>query len=106
MLADSAVELTKARAMTYQAVRHVEAGEDIGNGFSMCKFFCTEMVGRIADRAVQIHDGMGLVHGFEVERFYQDICHYQVGEGASEILRMFISPEMFRNVWPRREARA
>lgn len=106
MLADSAVELTAARAMTYEAVRQVEAEKDIGNGASMCKVFCTEMVGRVADRAVQIHGGMGLVRGFEVERFYRDIRHYRVGEGASEILRMLISREMFRDVRASREARA
>jgi acyl-CoA dehydrogenase len=54
------------------------------------------MVGRVADRAVQIHGGAGLMRGVPVERFYRDIRHYRVGEGASEVLRMVIAREMLK----------
>ena len=54
------------------------------------------MVGRVADRAVQVHGGMGLIRGFPVERFYRDIRHYRVGEGSSEIQRMVIARRMLR----------
>lgn len=94
MLADSAVELAAARALTYATVRRYEAGEDIGTAASMCKLYCSEMVGRVADRAVQIHGGMGLVRGYPVERFYRDIRHYRVGEGTSEILRGLVARGM------------
>jgi acyl-CoA dehydrogenase len=60
----------------------------------MCKLYASEMVGRVADRAVQIHGGMGLVRQFPVERFYRDVRHYRVGEGASEIHRMLIAREL------------
>lgn len=91
MLVDSAVELRAARSMTYDVLRRIDAGEDVGAGPSMCKLFCSEMVGRVADRAVQVHGGMGLMRGFVIERFYRDIRHYRVGEGSSEIQRMVIA---------------
>src|SRR5690606_37468190 len=88
MLADSATEIEVSRAFLYDTLRRVSAGEDVAVATSMCKLFCSEMVGRVADRSVQVHGGMGLVRGFPVERFYRDIRHYRVGEGASEIQRM------------------
>lgn len=94
MLADSAVELMAARAMVYETLRQVEAGLNPRVTPAMCKLFCSEMVGRVADRAVQIHGGMGLVRGFSIERFYRDIRHYRVGEGSSEVQRMTIAREL------------
>jgi acyl-CoA dehydrogenase len=96
MLADSATELAMARALVYETLRRVQAGEDVGTAASMCKLASSEMVGRVADRAVQIHGGQGLVRGFPVERFYRDIRHYRVGEGSSEIQRMLIAREVLR----------
>jgi len=96
MLADSATELAAARALTYETLRRVEAGEDVGAAASMSKLLCSEMVGRVADRAVQIHGGMGLMRGYPVERFYRDIRHYRVGEGSSEIQRTLIAREVLR----------
>lgn len=97
MIADSAAELTAARALTYQTIAQYEAGNDVGSAASMCKLLCSEMVGRIADRAVQIHGGMGIVRGFKVERFYRDIRHYRIGEGTSEMQRMLIARDIFKN---------
>jgi len=94
MLADSATELAQARALTYETLRRIEAGENVGAAASMCKLAASEMVGRVADRAVQIHGGAGLVRGVPVERFYRDIRHYRVGEGSSEIQRMLIAREV------------
>jgi acyl-CoA dehydrogenase len=97
MLADSAVELATARALTYETLRQIDAGKDIGTGASMCKLYCSEMVGRVADRAVQIHGGMGIVKSYSVERFYRDVRHYRIGEGASEIQRILIARDLIRN---------
>ena len=94
MLADSQVELSTARAYAYETLRRVQAGEDVGSAASICKLYCSEMVGRVADRAVQIHGGMGLVRGYPVERFYRDVRHYRVGEGSSEIQRMLIARDL------------
>jgi acyl-CoA dehydrogenase len=96
MLADSAMEIEAARALLYDTLRKVVAGQNFGTLASMCKVVCSEMVGRVADRSVQVHGGMGLVRGFSVERFYRDIRHYRVGEGASEIQRMLIARELFK----------
>lgn len=97
MLADSAVELATARALTYETLRQIDEGKDIGTGASMCKLYCSEMVGRVADRAVQIHGGMGIVKSYSVERFYRDVRHYRIGEGASEIQRMLIARDLIKN---------
>lgn len=96
MLADTATELAAVRALTYETLRRIQAGEDTGSAPSMCKLSASEMVGRAADRAVQIHGGMGLLRGFPVERFYRDVRHYRVGEGSSEIQRMLIAREVLR----------
>lgn len=96
MLADSAVELAAARALTYATLRRIDAGRNAGTGPSMCKLYCSEMVGRVADRAVQIHGGMGIVRGYPVERMYRDVRHYRVGEGASEIQRILIARDLLR----------
>lgn len=98
MLADSAMEIAAARALCYDVLRRLEKGENVGSAGSMCKLFASEMVGRVADRAVQIHGGMGVIRGFPVERFYRDVRHYRVGEGASEIQRIVISRDLLRGV--------
>ena len=97
-LADSAVDIAAARALCYDILRRLEKGENVGSAGSMCKLFASEMVGRVADRAVQIHGGMGVIRGFPVERFYRDVRHYRVGEGASEIQRIVISRDLLRGV--------
>ena len=98
MLVDSAMEIAAARALAYDTLRRIEAGKNVGSAGSMCKLYCSEMVGRVADRAVQIHGGMGVIRGFPVERFYRDVRHYRVGEGASEIQRIVIARDLLRGV--------
>jgi len=95
MLADSATELAAARALTYQTIADADAGRQVGSRPSMCKLYASEMVGRVVDRAVQVHGGMGVIRGFPVERFYRDVRHYRVGEGTSEIQRIIISRDLF-----------
>ncbi|GAA0521883.1 acyl-CoA dehydrogenase family protein [Pigmentiphaga daeguensis] len=96
MLADSATELALARSLAYDTMRRIDAGEDAGTAPSMVKLFCSEMVGRVADRAVQILGGSGLIRGVPVERFYRDVRHYRIGEGASEIQRMLIARALLK----------
>jgi acyl-CoA dehydrogenase len=91
MIADSAMELELGRALVRQTIDKMERGERIGAAASMCKLHCSEMLGRIADRAVQIHGGMGIVEGLPIERFYREVRFFRVGEGASEIQRMLIA---------------
>jgi acyl-CoA dehydrogenase len=94
MLVDSAIEIKAARAMTYDTLGKFLTGQDVGSAGSMCKVFCSEMVGRVVDRVVQIFGGMGVIRGFPVERFYRDVRHYRVGEGASEIQRIVIARDL------------
>lgn len=97
MLADSATELAVARALAYETLRQIDAGSDPGIAPNMVKLYCSEMVGRVADRAVQIFGGSGLIRGFNVERFYRDVRHYRIGEGSSEIQRMLIAKDLFKS---------
>ncbi len=96
MLADSAVELQAARALCYETLRRYEAGDELGSQAGMCKLYASEMVGRVADRIVQIHGGGGVIRGFPVERFYRDVRHYRIGEGSSEIQRSLIARDLFK----------
>ena len=96
MLADSAAELASARALVYEVLRRANAGIATDTDAGRAKLVASERVGRVADRAVQIHGGMGLVRGYPVERFYRDVRHYRVGEGASEIQRMLIARDLLR----------
>ncbi|MGE0314304.1 MAG: acyl-CoA dehydrogenase family protein [Lautropia sp.] len=96
MLADCATELAVARALTYDTLRQVQAGADPASAASMAKLYASEMVGRVADRAVQIHGGTGVIRGVVVERMYRDIRHYRIGEGTSEMQRMLIARELLK----------
>jgi acyl-CoA dehydrogenase len=60
----------------------------------MCKLFCSEMVGRVADRAVQIHGGSGYIQEYAVERFYRDVRLFRLYEGTSQIQQIIIAREM------------
>ena len=96
MLADSAAEIAAARALIYETLRQAEAALPIGPAASMGKLLASEMAGRVADRAVQIHGGAGVVAGGEVERLFRDLRIFRIGEGSSEIQRMVIARSLFQ----------
>lgn len=98
MIADSATEIYAGRAMVLEAARRFDDGSDQRLGPSAAKLFCTEMVGRVADRAVQIHGGMGYMREVPVERFYRDARLYRLYEGTSEIQRLIIAKQTMRGV--------
>jgi acyl-CoA dehydrogenase len=91
MLADSAVEIATGRALLYEAIRALDEGKPVGPMASMCKLHCSEMAGRVTDRAVQIHGAMGLMRGQPVERAFRDMRLFRIGEGSSEVQRMVIA---------------
>jgi len=62
----------------------------------MVKLFCSEMAGRVADKAVQIHGGMGYMREVPVERFYRDLRLTRIFEGTSEIQRLIIARELLK----------
>ncbi|MXY90307.1 MAG: acyl-CoA dehydrogenase [Gammaproteobacteria bacterium] len=97
MLADSRTEAYAARCMALETARKRDAGENVTLESAACKLFCTEMVGRVADRAVQIHGGSGYMSEFAVERFYRDVRLLRLYEGTSQILQLVVARNMIRN---------
>src|SRR5205814_5917885 len=85
MLADSRTELYAARTMVLDAARRRDAGEDVATEAACCKYYASEMVGRVADRAVQIHGGAGYVADNGIERYYRDVRRFRIYAGTSEL---------------------
>ncbi|MBO9482924.1 acyl-CoA dehydrogenase family protein [Salinisphaera sp. G21_0] len=96
MLADCKTETYATRCMVMEAARQRDEGQSISTEVSCCKLFATEMVGRVADRAVQIHGGSGYISEYAVERFYRDVRLFRLYEGTSEIQRMIIARNMVK----------
>ena len=96
MLADCRAEANAGRAMVLEAARKRDAGQDVTMDAAAAKLFCSEMVGRVADRAVQIFGGSGYVADFGIERFYRDVRIFRLYEGTSEIQRLIIAREMLK----------
>ncbi|PRX48475.1 acyl-CoA dehydrogenase [Prauserella shujinwangii] len=91
LLAESHAELYAGRSMVLRAAEEYDAGTDRRLGPSSAKLFCTEMLGRVADRAVQVHGGMGYMRGVAVERIYRDARLFRIYEGTSEIQKLVIA---------------
>jgi acyl-CoA dehydrogenase len=96
MLADSETECLSAQALVRDAARRKEAGEKVVKLAAVCKYSATEMVGRVADRAVQIHGGAGYIADYGIERFYRDVRLLRLYEGTSQIQQLIIAREMIR----------
>lgn len=97
MLADSKAEIYAARSMILDAARRRDNKEDISTEASCCKLFASEMCGRVADRAVQIHGGAGYVADYAIERFYRDVRLFRIYEGTTQIQQLVIARNMIRN---------
>ncbi len=96
MLADSRTEAYAARCMVIDAAERRDRGEDVSMLASCCKLFATEMVGRVADRAVQIFGGAGYMEEYGIERFYRDVRLFRLYEGTSQIQQLIIARGMLR----------
>ena len=96
MLADSRAEALAGRAMVVETARRKDLGEDVATDASCCKLFCAEMVGRVADRAVQVHGGAGYMQDYAVERFYRDVRLFRIYEGTTQIQQLVIARNMIR----------
>lgn len=94
MLADSRTEYLAARALILDCAARKDAGEAITLEAAAAKLFASEMVGRVADRAVQIHGGAGYVADHGIERFYRDVRIFRIYEGTSQVLQTVIAREM------------
>lgn len=97
-IGDSQTEILAAKALVRDAARRRDAGEDVGVAASAAKLFASEMVGRVADRNVQIHGGSGYIRDYPAERHYRDVRLYRIYEGTSEIQRLKIGRDMLRGV--------
>ncbi|MBU2553748.1 MAG: acyl-CoA dehydrogenase family protein [Bacteroidetes bacterium] len=90
-LADMALKIELARNLLYKACWLKDEGRPYGKEAAMSKLYCSEIAREVADEAVQIHGGYGLMKDYAVERFYRDQRLLQIGEGTSEIQRLVIS---------------
>ena len=103
MIADSKTEIHAARALVLETARKRDAGEDVTMEASMCKYFASEMCGRVADRAVQIFGGGGYIADNVAERFYRDVRLFRLYEGTSQIHQVNIARRTVAAVQARRE---
>jgi acyl-CoA dehydrogenase len=96
LVADVHAELLAGKAMVREVAARYDSGEDTSIGPSSAKLFCSEMVGRAVDRAVQVHGGLGYLRTTPVERFYRDARLYRLYEGTSEVQRVIIGSGLLR----------
>jgi acyl-CoA dehydrogenase len=100
MLADSQAELYAGWSMVqdcslrYDARPPGKSDPDVSMRASCAKLFCTEMVGRVADRGVQVHGGSGYINEYPVERFYRDVRLLRLYEGTTQIQQLIIGREL------------
>ena len=97
MIADSKTEALAARALMLETARKLDAGKNITLEAAAAKLFASEMVGRVADRAVQIFGGAGYVADHGIERFYRDVRIFRIYEGTSQIQQLVIARETLKN---------
>jgi len=97
MLADQQTGVLAGQALVREAARKWVSNEDRRIAPSVAKVFCTEMAGKVADLAVQIHGGSGYIRGVPVERIYRDVRLLRLYEGTSEIQRLIIGSNLIKN---------
>lgn len=96
MIADSKTESMAAKALTLETARKRDAGDSVTMEAAAAKYFASEMVGRVADRAVQIFGGSGYVADHGIERFYRDVRIFRIYEGTSQIQQVVIARETLK----------
>ena len=97
MLAEMQTGTYTGRATVLEAARNYDTGTDRKIGPSAAKLYCSEMVGRAADLAVQVHGGLGYMHGVPVERLYRDARLFRIYEGTSEIQKLILGRALLRD---------
>lgn len=96
MIADSQTEMLAAKALVLETARKRDAGENVVLDVAATKLFASEMVGRVADRAVQVHGGAGYISEYAVERLYRDVRLFRIYEGTSQIQQLIVARETIR----------
>ena len=94
LVADSVTDHHAGRALVLEVARRFDDGSDLRVGPATAKYFASEMVGRVADRAVQVHGGAGYMRETAVERFYRDARLFRIYEGTSQIQQVIIAREV------------
>jgi acyl-CoA dehydrogenase len=98
MIADCRTEIFAAQSMILETARKRDRGEDIALEASMCKYFATEMCGRVADRCVQMFGGAGYIAELSsIERWYRDVRLFRLYEGTSQIHQLNIARLLLRD---------
>jgi alkylation response protein AidB-like acyl-CoA dehydrogenase len=97
-LAQMATELDAARALVYRSaiLKDQDPSARVSKSASMAKLFATEAASRAADEGVQIHGGVGVMHGSVIERLYREIRALRIYEGTSEIQRLIIANALLK----------
>lgn len=96
MIADCKTEALAARALMLETARKRDAGETVTMEAAATKYFASEMVGRVADKAVQIFGGAGYIADYGIERFYRDVRIFRIYEGTSQIQQVIIARETLK----------
>ena len=96
MIADSKTEALAARALVLETATAKDAGTDVVMESAAAKYYASEMVGRVADRAVQIYGGAGYIADYGIERLYRDVRLFRIYEGTSQIQQIIIARETIR----------
>lgn len=96
MIADSAMEIHAARLMMYHCAEKWDQGQKCRDESYMVKIFATEMAGRVVDRSIQIHGGMGLTKELPLEKWYRQVRSVRITEGAVEVLRWRLARNLIR----------
>jgi acyl-CoA dehydrogenase len=96
LIADSQTDVLAGRSLVLSAAADFDSGADRRLGPSCAKYFASEMVGRVADRAVQVHGGVGYMRGVAVERIYRDARLFRIYEGTSQIQQLVIAKQALR----------
>ena len=96
MIADMKTEALAARALVMETAASKDAGTDVVLESAAAKYFASEMVGRVADKAVQIYGGAGYIADYEIERLYRDVRLFRIYEGTSQIQQIIIARETIK----------
>jgi acyl-CoA dehydrogenase len=96
LIADSKTETMAAKALVLEVAAQKDAGEPITMGAAAAKYFASETVGRVADRAVQIYGGAGYIADYGIERLYRDVRLFRIYEGTSQVQQLVIARETLK----------
>jgi acyl-CoA dehydrogenase len=96
MIVDNEIDIRQARWITLDAAWKADRGQPFQAAAAMAKIVATESAGRVVDRAMQIHGGMGVAKELPLERWYRELRIKRIGEGPNEVQRMIIARELLR----------